>query len=328
MIRVLIVEDSATVRRLLRTVLSSSAGFEVVGEVASADEAVLALQRLAPDLISLDVFLPGMPAAQLVSRILATRPVPIILVSDADRDAREVFEALAAGALDFVPKPRAGEPDSIRWMVDSFRVLSEVQVRRRPPRSAERARRRVRPEVVLIGSSAGGPGPLRELLAQLPAAFSAPLLVAQHIAPGFELGLAQWLSASCALRISIARDGAALEPGQVLIGPSGSDLLLQLKDRVTVQPPGSGTFHPSVDALFSTAARTFGAKAIGVILSGIGSDGLNGARELVAAGGSVISQDRRSCAVYGMPAAVQRARLSAVVGAPAALAEHLLEALG
>lgn len=321
MIRVLLADDSATVRRHLSTLLTSSGEFEVVGQVASGEEIPALVQRLRPDVVSLDVFMPGNSAARTVRELLAVAPVPVVLVSDAPRDAAEVFEALAAGALDFVRKPSPSAPQSGARMLDTLRVLSRVKVRRRPiPGTAENAGP-VR--LVAIGSSAGGPGALRELLSALPEGFAATVVVAQHLTEGFEEGFAAWLQQVCRLKVRLATDGAPIVPGEVVLGRPAHDVRIG-PGRLQSRPAQSG-FHPSVDELFVSAAEQFGPRALGVVLSGIGSDGARGAQRLADAGATVLAQSSVSAAIDGMPGAVRRLGLASIAGTPAVLASAIVD---
>jgi len=177
---------------------------------------------------------------------------------------------------------------------------------------------------VTIGSSAGGPSALRELLAGLPGAFPAPVVVAQHLASGFEDGLVQWLAAACPLQVKLAVDGEALRPGVVFVGVPGTDVTLSLQGRLVSRPAPLRGYHPSADALFASGAAAFPhGQLAAVVLSGIGEDGTLGARAVADSGGDVLAQDRRSCAVYGMPAAVKRSGLAKVVGSPLELSQWL-----
>lgn len=317
--RVLVVDDSPTVRRHLASLLLALPGVEVVGEVGSGEEAVEAAARLRPDVVSLDVFLPRLSAAEVVRRILVLHPVPIVLVSDAPREAAEVFAALEAGALDFMVKPRAGDTGQARWLVETLQVLSRVRVRRR--RTAPLVEGAVRPaRLVAIGSSAGGPAALRTFLEALPPGLDVPVLVAQHIAPGFAQGLVDWLAERCPLPVRLAVEGQPLGRGEVLVGPPGADLGVGPGGRAVVSPAGERGYHPSVDLLLSSAAALLGPGTLGVVLSGTGVDGRQGAAAVVAAGGTVMAQDADSAAVDGMPRAVREAGYATVVGPPLALA--------
>lgn len=323
MIRVLIVEDSPTVRRHLCALFSAAEDFEVVGQAATGEEAVQAVEALKPSLVSLDVFLPDASAAQVVERILAKRQVPIVLLSDAPRDGAEVFRALSAGALDFMRKPKPGDRARGQALLASMRALSQVKVRR-PARPGSGG---APLSLVAVASSTGGPGALRELLKALPLGFPLPVVVAQHLAPGFEEGMARWLAEGSHFKVVVARGDERLTPGRVLLGGSGTDLFIASADRVQVREAPARGYHPSGDALFGSAAGIFAGGVVAVVLSGIGSDGLKGAERVSRAGGLVLAQDQNSSAVNGMPGAVCKAGLAAAEGTPGTLAGHIVAAL-
>jgi two-component system chemotaxis response regulator CheB len=293
--------------------------FEVVGLAATGEDAVEVVGRLGPDVVSLDVYLPNEKAAHVVRRMLARRNVPIVLVSSAAKDDSEVFEALAAGALGLVQKPKASDSVTTSSFLHAMRALSRVRVQ--PLRATEPPPGGI--EVVAIASSTGGPGALRALLAELPRAFTAPVLVAQHISPGFEEGLARWLSQASRLPVHVAQPRGALEPGTVLLGRPGSDLILESRSRYVVRAAPDRGYHPSGDALFDSAARHFGKSAAAVVLAGIGEDGAAGAAKIAACGGRVLAQDPRSAPVASMPAAAARLVVDAMVADPAALGRAL-----
>jgi two-component system chemotaxis response regulator CheB len=327
-IRVAVVDDSATARRYLTRVFAAAGDFKVVGEAKSRAEAESMLTACRPDIVSLDVFLPDGNAAQVVRALMAVKPVPIVLVSDAPRSSAEVFEALAAGALDLLAKPRLGADAKVQAFLQFVRMLSKVKVRapRRPARVVAGVAQKL--ELVAIGASTGGPGALRDLLALLPHNYSVPVVVAQHLAAGFEPAMAQWLEATTSLKVGVAQSGAQLKPGHVLLGPSGQDVMVTRDGYVTVERAGVGAYHPSVDALFASVARWFGNTAMGIVLSGIGEDGVIGARALIDAGAQVLAQDRDTSAVYGMPGAVAKAGVASIIGPPQELARVLLRAQG
>jgi two-component system chemotaxis response regulator CheB len=328
MIRVAVVDDSATARRYLTRVFSAAGDFKVVGEAKSRVEAESMLMACRPDVVSLDVFLPDGNAAQVVRALMAVKPVPIVLVSDAPRSTSEVFEALAAGALDLLAKPRLGNDAKLQAFLQLVRMLSKVKVRtpRRRVQAAAGAAKAL--ELVAVGASTGGPGALRDMIAQLPHDYPVPIVVAQHLAAGFEPAMAQWLQATTSLKVQVAVSGAQLQPGLVLLGPSGQDIVVTRDGYISIDRAGPGTYHPSADTLFSSAARWFGNTAIGVVLSGIGEDGVVGARALIHAGAQVLAQDRDSSAVYGMPGAVAKAGVASTIGSPQELARVLLRAQG
>ncbi|MHB8878492.1 MAG: chemotaxis protein CheB [Myxococcaceae bacterium] len=325
MIRILIVEDSPTVRKHLSAVFAAANDFEVVGQAATGEEAVQAVEALKPTLVSLDVFLPDATAAEVVKRILAKRQVPIVLLSDAERDGAEVFKALSAGALDFMHKPKPADRAAGQAMLASMRALSRVKTRPREP-SAPTAG--VPLAVMTVASSTGGPAALREMLSALPKKFPLPVLVAQHLAPGFEEGMARWLAQASHFDVRVAQAGERLLAGRVLLGGSGLDLFVSASGQAETRPAPARGYHPSADVLFGSAVDVFGGGVLGVVLSGIGQDGLKGSERVVRAGGLVLAQDRVSAAVNGMPGAVLRAGLASAEGAPKNLAASVVALLG
>ncbi len=325
MIRVFIIEDSATIRRQLTEMFRGAGDFEVVGQAATVEKAIEAIPRLLPDLVSLDVFLPDGTAADVVRRILAVAPIPIVLLSEAQRDAEEVFEALAAGALDFMRKPRTVDKRSNAGMLHAMRALSRVKVGgggsapAKPNGSAL--------SVLTVASSTGGPNALRELLGQLPGDFPLPIVVAQHVAEGFEDGLARWLAAACPLRFKVCPERTVLEAGQVLLGPAGWDLQISTRSEVVLTKAPDHGYHPSADVLFSSATKVFGPAVLAVVLSGIGADGTLGGTAVAKAGGVVMAQDQRSSVVFGMPGSVTSAGVVSLVGSPSELGRAILQSV-
>lgn len=322
MIRIFIVDDSATARKALELAFTSTKDFVVIGSAPNGNSAVPEIQRLRPDIVSLDTMMPGMVPAQVVGELLAAWPVPIILVSGGSKDTTEVFDALAAGALDFVHKPNAGDAAATSAMIELFRALSKVKVRSRAMRG-KHAKSTDRPQVVVIASSTGGPNALQVLLSCLTHPLPVPVIIAQHMSPGFELGLAAWLSQSGPHQVRLAHKREHLVPGQVLLGVPNFDLVVVSKETVESHRAEARGFHPSGDELFASAASVFGDKTIGLVLSGIGNDGARGAQAIVSAGGTIFAQNRETSAVYGMPARVSKLGLVSVVGSPENLARDL-----
>jgi two-component system chemotaxis response regulator CheB len=322
MLRVLVVDDSEVARRLLVSVLGGADGLGVVGEASSGPEAVRLAGRLRPDVITMDVQMPGMDGLEATRRIMQQHPAPIVVVSgghDPD-DLAHSLRALDAGAVAALRKPRGpldpGFAAQAAELVGTVRLMAEVKVFRRrpaapPPATAPAgpagngARRPRHPaELVAVGASTGGPAALATVLRGLPATTPVPILVVQHITHGFDAALATWLDETTPLSVSLATDGQPLAAGQVLIAPAGSHLGLSAAGRVELRrdPPLSG-HRPSASHLFASVARVFGARGAGVVLTGMGSDGAAGLLELRRAGGTVLAQDQASCVVPGMPAA-------------------------
>lgn len=319
MTRVVVVDDSATVRRYLATLFREAGDFEVVALAETGERAVEAVASLNPDVVSLDVYLPGENAAQVVRRILARRKIPIVLVSSAGREDDQVFEALAAGALGLVQKPRARDGVTAASFLHAVRAVSRVRVQQRPAAAAKEG-----VSLVAVASSTGGPGPLRALLAELPRGFGAAVLVAQHISPGFEEGLARWLAQATPLPVRVAEARGTLEPGTVLLGRPGWDLAVESRSRYLLRQAPERGYHPSADVLFKTAAEHFGDEAAAVVLAGIGEDGAQGALALDARGGAVLAQEPGTAVVASMPLATVRAVPRALVADAAELGRRLL----
>jgi two-component system chemotaxis response regulator CheB len=320
--RVLVVDDSAVARRLLGGILSAHGGFEVVGEATNGEEAVALAARLYPDVVTMDIRMPVMDGYEATRQIMAATPTPIVMVSA--HEAGEVersFNALAAGAVTVMPKPVGpGAPEHGRQAAELTRTLQAMAGLRlvtrrhaapaRPAAPAPERRARARGEVVAIGASTGGPAALGQILRALPADFPAPILVVQHIAEGFDEGLANWLNTIAGLTVRLAGDGDPLRGGEVLIAPNGAHLGVTLGRRVELSgAPAIGAHRPAATHMFASVARAYGGRAVGVILTGIGRDGTDGLAALKAAGGRVIGQDEASSVVYGMPRAAAEAGL-------------------
>ena len=322
MIRVLVVEDSTTARTLLVSILRGDPAIEVVGEAKNGEEGVRLADRLRPDVVTMDVQMPILDGIQATKQIMEIAPTRVIVVSASHfDDVGASMEAIRAGALTVLDKPQGpGSPefdDLAARLVDSVKSLAEVKVVRR---WAERPRDLSAPVVslraggvglVAIATSTGGPAALHRILSRLPKTFGAPILVVQHIAVGFGKGFADWLATAGPLRVKIAGNGERLEPGVVYIAPD--DLHLGVSDAKTVltsNKPSIAGFRPSGTFLFQSVAENFGSKAAGVVLTGMGTDGLDGLRALKAAGGVILAQDERSSVVYGMNAAAIEANLA------------------
>ncbi len=312
-VRILIAEDSEIFATVLRETIDAEPDMDVVGVAANGEEAVLECERLRPDLVLMDIRMPILDGLSATERIMADCPTPILVVTaDPYQGGVDMsFRALSAGALDLMAKPSSlpWEPTERDTFLRKIRLLAQIPVVRH-----QRAVRRRRvsyhgmtsesggepPAVVGIVASTGGPRALGRLLSDLPASFPAPIFVVQHIIPGFSAHLAKWLNSVSDLEVIEARVGVIAEPGKVYLAPADFHLRVEpgLMVRLTDTDPVSG-HRPSGDVLLESLARHN--EAVGIVLSGMGSDGTTGLAAIHRAGGLTMVQDRESSVVYGMP---------------------------
>jgi two-component system chemotaxis response regulator CheB len=350
-IRVLVADDSATSRALLVGLFAEEPDFRVVGEAKNGQEAVEMAERLAPDLITMDVQMPVMDGLEATKQIMVRSPRPIIIVSSTARE-QEVklsLEATRAGALMVLPKPEgpasAGFAADRRQIVSMARAMSQVKVVRRhgavgtpassrtiasPPPSTIRPRQQGVIRLVAIAASTGGPAAIQTILSDLPRSFPVPILVVQHIARGFTLGLAHWLAGESALDVRVGELNELAQPGAVYIAPDNRHIGCRVNGagalRIVLDDSAAeGAFRPSASYLFRSVAESLGANAVSVILTGMGDDGIAGLRFAKAAGGRVIAQDEASSVIYGMPREAARADVVDWVLPLNAIARRLME---
>lgn len=322
-VTVVLVDDSGIERRFIRAAIAADPGIEVVGEARTGRDAIALVERLRPSAVVLDLELPGLAAIEIIERIMAIRPTPI-LVCSTEGDAERAAAALAAGAIDVVARPSARGADRSSYaeaLRRGVRVASRVKVITHPrgrlnsgspstPASSTPGGWPIRRategtiDLIAIGASTGGPQALAHLLGALPADFEPAVVVVQHMADGFIEGLANWLDELCALPVGVARSGARLLPRTVMIAPSARNLIVNDHLRVSIEEPPASQFHvPGVDVTFESIARAIGPRAVGVLLTGMGRDGAIGLKAMRDAGAITIGQDEDSSAVWGMPAA-------------------------
>ncbi len=353
-IRVMVVDDSVVVRKIVTDVLSGDPDIEVVGTAVNGRLALGKLEQLKPDLVTMDIEMPEMNGIEAVRAIRAgmggreRRSVPIIMFSTlTERGASATLDALSAGANDYVTKPAnvgsvAQSMESVRaQLVPKIKALtgrpltagapapSAAPVAPRPPVARNRARQE--PAVLVIGSSTGGPEALAKVLPQLPQSLAVPILLVQHMPPVFTRQFAQRLDRLSALRVVEATDGVPLQPGTVHLAPGDHHLVVRGGARgphtALNQGPPENFCRPAVDPLFRSVVTVYDGAVLAVVLTGMGSDGRNGAGEIRAAGGTVVVQDQASSVVWGMPGAVASAGLADEVlpleRIPDAIGRHL-----
>ncbi len=360
--KVLIVDDSSFFQARLKEIINEHPELEVVGLAANGQEAVDLARSLKPDIISMDYEMPYMDGVTAVRLILSERKVPIVMFSSLTYEGAKVtLDALAAGAVDFIPKnfaeiaknsvnlkrrlhdtlltfakkfqqspsnfggatPAQGRVTSSHFsgaissspsvkavpqpaaVVTLKTPVVEAKVTSKPPLKG-------RIKLIVIGTSTGGPIALAEVLSPLTEHFSVPIVVVQHMPPNFTRALSERLNTLCHLHVKEAETGDALLPGRVLIAPGGAQLLLDKNNRSVRILPGDDrmNYKPSVDITFASAANVFGASTLGVVLTGMGADGCEGARLIKQQGGFIWGQNEASCVVYGMPRAVAKANLT------------------
>jgi two-component system chemotaxis response regulator CheB len=307
-VKVLIVDDSASIRKILTNLFTSDPMIEVVGVAERPSQVEDLINKTRPDVITLDIHMPEMTGVELLKRYLPRHRIPTVMISSISmEESPMVLEALENGAVDYIQKPAfqnlaAQSPLIIEKVKEA--AGARVKVTSRPVSQAFREQKLRQDLILAIGSSTGGTEALREVLTQLPASIP-PTLIVQHIPAVFSLAFANRMNELCPFEVKEAADGDEVRPGRVLIAPGGLQMKLirqgaVLKVRVEDTAPVN-RHKPSVDVLFDSVAAEIGKKALGVILTGMGSDGANGMLKMRQAGAHTVAQDEESCVVFGMP---------------------------
>jgi len=324
--KVLIIDDSAYIRKVLRQILNKSPFLDVVGTATNGVEALEMVESLKPDVITCDLIMPEMDGVTFIAEQMKRKPIPIVVVSIASESGEVALSALSAGAVSFVQKPTALATErvlemseelietvkeattiSMKALVSQMETLPVPIPGKKGPRSAI--------ELVVIGISTGGPQGLKSIIPPLPADFPVPVAIVLHMPIGYTELYARKLNELSNLHVTEAREGDELVAGSVLLAPAGRHLVIRrsLDNRVTAHldaKPFDKPHRPSVDVLFESAANAFGEQVLGVVMTGMGSDGTEGSSWIKARGGIILTEAEESCIVYGMPRSVVEAGLS------------------
>ena len=331
-IRVIVVDDSPTMRNFLASILTE-AGMNVLATGCDGRDALHLVKELKPDVITLDIRMPNMDGFDATRRIMREQPTPIVIVTGSMKyeDVDLTFQALQAGALAVVNKPGLADPQTCEKVVQTVQTMSGVHVihhwgtrqsvpSKPTPATLGGVNSRLMdisryPELKVIGiaSSTGGPSALAAVLGDLPADYPLPILVVQHVSPGFTTGLVEWLGSVTKMPVDVADYGDKLKPGTIVFAPDDYHLQVTRSGEIELShSPAYKGLRPSANPLFEALAQYYGKKALGIVLTGMGDDGANGIELLHHAGGLTIAQDKESCVVYGMPnAAVVRNAIDA-----------------
>ncbi len=340
-VRVLVVDDSAYIRKVLKQMLSRSPFIEVVGMARDGVEALEQVEQLKPDVVTLDLIMPRMDGVAFLRAQMARQPLPVVVVSITSENGELMLQALEAGAIDMVQKPTALANEKVFEIGDELiaKVKAAATARLTPlphelPSAAPLARasnaRAGAVDIVVLGVSTGGPQALKFLIPQLPQDFAVPLAMVLHMPLGYTELYARSLNEVSHLQVAEASEGDLLRPGAVLLAPAGRHLSFRragdgsVSAHLDVRPVD--TLHrPAVDVLFQSAAEVYGGRVLGVVLSGMGSDGTKGAAWIKAQGGLIFTEAEETCVVYGMPRAVVEAGLSDRSVPLTAMAKAILE---
>lgn len=336
-ISVLIVDDSAFFRQQIKTIINASPRLQVIGEASNGHDAIEKAIRLKPDVITMDYEMPMMDGITAVREIMAKSPTPILMFSSLTlKGARVTLDALEAGAVDFLPKSYeqvSGSNASLRQvLVEKLLSLAKPKTTSAP--HADRAhvsrpstrKYPQRFELVMIGTSTGGPVALQKVLTEIPAQFPVPILLIQHMPGTFTGAFAERLNGQCKISVKEAQDGDMLRPGTAYLAPGGMQMMLASKGKLKVfEGDERLNYKPSVDLTFGSAVKYYANHCLSIVLTGMGADGREGARLLKAANNVVWAQEGSTCVIDGMPSAIVKANLADEVIPLQGIAHRMVE---
>jgi two-component system chemotaxis response regulator CheB len=357
-IKALVVDDSALMRKVITNMLESCPDIKVIGRANNGQDAIEKVTRLAPDVVTMDIEMPVLDGLHALGYIMSECPTPVIMLSAAStKHADVIMSAFHYGAVDFIVKPSGNisiDLDRIKEeLIEKVKAASRVKTHKlafiaekdagieKRNEAGEKTRDETRihtliqknQKIVVIGTSTGGPRALHHVLTALPPGLKVPVLVVQHMPPGFTKSLAERLDSQSRIRIREAKEGDLIEPGLVLIAPGGFHMIVKQNKTngvtreiigLTMDEKVQGV-RPSVDVLLNSVVPIYGENSLGVILTGMGSDGSEGIKNLKAAGGKVIVEDESTCVVYGMPRAVVNQNLADFIFPINKIAEGIMQ---
>ncbi len=337
MIRTVIVDDSAFARKSVREMLAGSPDIDVVGMARNGEEALQLVEQLKPDVVTCDLLMPELDGVGFVRKQMERKPVAILILSASAEDAGQVLEALECGAVDFLKKPSAlaneGLLDIREELIEKIKAVAltvepPLKLPPAPSKAPLTPRTAAKVDIVVLGISTGGPQALRYLVPQFAADFPVPIVIVLHMPVGYTAPFAERLSETTKLPVLEAYEGCVVKAGQALLAPAGRHVTFKRASdgkvvvHLSIQPMDK-PHRPSVDVLFQSAAEEYGERVLGVVMTGMGDDGRQGAAWIKSQGGTILTQSEASCVIYGMPRCVVEAGLSDRSVPLASLAEEI-----
>ena len=315
-IKVLVVEDSPVKKELLVSILNSDQDIEVIGTAADGNTAIAFLRKEQPDVITMDIHMPGMNGFETANKIMETNPIPIVIISSLrnNENRKDLSKAmLSAGALYFLDSPHGpwhpdfakGSQEIVKYvkLMSKIKTYKRVILKNTPKQIAPKIAFKSKPSLIAIGVSTGGPLVLDKILSALPNRFTIPIVIALHIGHGFDLMLTKNIERKCKLPVHLAKDGDVINSGHVYFAQGGKNIQLDRASKISILEVKSNYsgYAPSINLFFKSVTKWHGKSAVAIILTGMGDDGVKEMKLLKEAGAVTIAQSRESCTVYGMP---------------------------